>query len=268
MASSREIAENLYEMYGDIAASGMVTSGRAGSFDFIMHPGYAWPNMSYCGSIPPLPDLRPLAERVGSDKPGPATFPRLVIFEETDLAADTLNQLTELRFKPAARWTSMFLPLDPLDPLDPQDPQDLQDLQDPKGEIDCRIVDVNSAPELRAWISIPEAVLFKNGKLDAAVFRYAGGTDRFKLITGYFDDRPVSTCLVYLGRNAGVYMVATLPSFQGRGIAGQVMKYAQSIARNNGYESLVLHSTPAGLEFYKRIGFASPGNMILYYCMI
>jgi ribosomal protein S18 acetylase RimI-like enzyme len=129
-------------------------------------------------------------------------------------------------------------------------------------------VDVNDAVELGAWMSIAEAVLFKSGKLDAAVFRYAGGTDRFKLITGYSDDRPVSTCLVYLGRHAGVYMVATLPSFQGRGIAGQVMKYAQSIARNNGYESLVLHSTPAGLEFYKRIGFASPGNMILYYCMV
>jgi ribosomal protein S18 acetylase RimI-like enzyme len=254
---SREIAENLYEMYEDIAASGMVASGKAESFDFILHPEYAWPSMSYCRNTRSLPDIRVLAERVGL---GP--FPRLVIFEEADLAADTLSQLTELRFKPAARWTNMVLP------LDREERENRQETEDPKSNIDCRIIDVNNEDELSSWMSIVEAVLFKNGKLDAAVFRYAGGTDRIKLVIGCFEDRPVSTCLVYLGRHAGVYMVATLPSFQGRGIAGQVMKYAQSIARNKGYESLVLHSTAAGLEFYKRIGFVTPGSMILYYCMV
>jgi len=276
MAGSREIAENLSEMYEDIAASGIVPSGKAGSFDFIMHPGYAWPNMAYCGNpkagstagpdvrpsadVQPLPDIRPLAERVGS-----ASVPRLVIFEETDLTADIISQLTELRFKPAGRWANMVLTFDR---EKEGKGENGEKEENPKTNIDCRVVDVSSGTELASWMSIAEAVLFKSGRLDAAVFRYAGGTDRFKLITGYFDDHPVSTGLVYLGRHAGVYMVATLPSFQGRGIAGQVMKYAQSIARNKGYESLVLHSTPAGLEFYKRIGFVALGNMILYYCMI
>lgn len=255
MITNMEIEENLYAIYSDIIASGLVATGDAGSFSFITHPGYAWPDMIYSrrpsSELSNPVDMAPLARLCSS-----ASCPRLVILGEARVTDEALGQLSELRFRPVTRWTNMA--------IDIGQPE----MEPVQGQLKGAVIDADSPDEWRDWSSVVESVLFKGGKLDRSIFSYAAGEGLFKLLIGYFNDQPVTASLLYLGKSAGMYMVATLPGFQGRGFAAELMRLAQSAARSAGYGSIVLHSTQAGLDFYKRMGFREYGKLLLFYNML
>lgn len=83
---------------------------------------------------------------------------------------------------------------------------------------------------------------------------------------GYQDGEPVSTAAIVLGGDAiGVYNVATLPMHQGRGYGEAVVRQALDDARRrSGAERVVLQSTGAGFNLYKRMGFRTITNVAVY----
>jgi ribosomal protein S18 acetylase RimI-like enzyme len=255
MITNAAIEGNLYDVYGEIIASGLVISGKTRDFNFVAHPGYAWPNMIYPGRQLSMPsaeiDIQSLDELRSLE-----SCPRLVIFGETYMTADTPGQLAQLRFRPATRWINMAIGLDQ------------PEIKTPQGQLRCQVIDVDRREEWRDWSSVVGSVLFKEAKLDHSIFKYAVEKGIFQLLIGYYDNQPVTTSLLYLGKCAGVYMVATLPAFQGKGFARELMQFAQSKAGSARYDSMILHSTQAGVDFYNRIGFREYGKLLLFYSML
>ncbi len=74
---------------------------------------------------------------------------------------------------------------------------------------------------------------------------------------GYEDGFAVtSAALIEAAGVLGLYSVATLPSWRGRGMAEAIMRHAVADRRLRGVTApLVLQSSPGGLELYKRLGF-------------
>lgn len=64
------------------------------------------------------------------------------------------------------------------------------------------------------------------------------------------------TALIEAAGVLGIYSVATLPAWRGRGMAEAIMRHAVTDRRMRGVTApLVLQSSPGGLELYKRLGF-------------
>jgi GNAT superfamily N-acetyltransferase len=256
MISSQEIEDNLYSLYEDLAKSGLVDTGTAGGCRYVRHVGSAWPNMAYPGESIGGVDLAALVEAVKAK-----SCPRLILFEEAAVTTEGLAEMSRFRFVPAAHWINMTVTLEGMTvALGAQDTQR-------NGKLECRIADTRNAAEWDDWSIVAEEVLFKKEKLAADLFRYGCERGFFKLMIGYYDGQPVSTTLLYKGKLAGVYMVATLPSFQGKGLGKELMGFTGSVASAEGYSDLVLHSTKAGLPLYERLGFQKKGKLLLFYCM-
>ena len=246
MISSQEIQDNLYSLYGDLAASGLLASGTVGGCRFVRHVTSAWPNMAYPGG--PL-NIPALVEAVES-----RSCPRLILFEEAAVTSELMAEMNRFRFVPAAHWINMTVVLEGVE-------------KHPGGKLECRIADPRNPADWSDWSIVAEEVLFKKEKLAADLFRFGCERGLFNLVTGYYGGRPVSTSLLYKGKLAGVYMVATLPSFQGKGFGKELMGFTGSVAAADGYSDLVLHSTKPGVRLYEGLGFQPKGKLLLFYCM-
>ncbi|HTR30438.1 MAG TPA: GNAT family N-acetyltransferase [Puia sp.] len=264
MIPNEGIAENLYSLYGGLAETGLVASGRAGGFEYVSHEGFAWPNMAYRpGRSGPAgrEEIRLLKESMAA-----GDCPRLVLFDGTGMTGEVEGLLAAERFIGATEWVNMYLPAG-----QPEVAGQREVIQPvvagQRDLLSCRTIDADDPREWDRWASIVSGVLFRNMPLDPLLFRQASVRTRFSLMTAYSDGEAVAACLVYFGENAGLYMVATLPGFQGKGFGGRLMEHARSAAAARGYGSVVLHSTKAGLHFYKRLGFTSTGKLLLYYSM-
>ncbi|MCR5346514.1 MAG: GNAT family N-acetyltransferase [Fretibacterium sp.] len=86
-----------------------------------------------------------------------------------------------------------------------------------------------------------------------------------RLVTARFEGEDAGTFLLALSRNAaGIYYFATVPEFRRRGVASAMMAEAGRMALAAGCPRLVLQSTPTGLPFYRRAGFAPLGELALF----
>lgn len=78
-----------------------------------------------------------------------------------------------------------------------------------------------------------------------------------EIFVGYSGSRAV-TCaaLIEAAGAIGVYSVGTLPGWRGQGYAEAIMRHALAEYRRRGATGpIVLQSSPAGMELYRRLGF-------------
>lgn len=78
-----------------------------------------------------------------------------------------------------------------------------------------------------------------------------------EIFVGYDKDRAV-TCAAFIEAAGaiGIYSVATLPGWRGQGFAEAIMRHGIQIFRQRGAAGpIVLQSSAAGLDFYRRLGF-------------
>jgi len=74
---------------------------------------------------------------------------------------------------------------------------------------------------------------------------------------GYHEGQPVtSAAVIDAAGSLGIYSVATMPQWRGKGMAEAIMRHAITDIRSRGaHGPLVLQSSPAGLDLYRRLGF-------------
>jgi len=89
---------------------------------------------------------------------------------------------------------------------------------------------------------------------------------RFVCWVGYRDGVPIATAAtVACDDVAGLYNVATLPNYRGRGCGEAITRYAIAAAmRENKVERAVLQSTSQGLSLYQRMGFETVTRILVY----
>jgi GNAT superfamily N-acetyltransferase len=82
----------------------------------------------------------------------------------------------------------------------------------------------------------------------------------------YDEGVPVSsTAAIAAGGGLGLYSVATVPGYRGRGLAEALMRHALAELRATGAEGpVVLQSSPAGLDLYRRLGFRKVTRYFVY----
>ena len=87
-----------------------------------------------------------------------------------------------------------------------------------------------------------------------AGYRKAITENPFFVATGYGRDIPAATGFLDL-KNGSVEAIFTLPEFEGKGLAMQILNAIKAEAKSRGYKEITLSSTPNAFEFYKRNGF-------------
>ena len=78
------------------------------------------------------------------------------------------------------------------------------------------------------------------------------------------DGLPVATCRVFWNNEMKSHVfgrLAVIKEFRGRGIGSDILKSAIGYVKNSGGRKLVLHSQCSAIEFYKRLGFESFGEV-------
>ena len=68
-------------------------------------------------------------------------------------------------------------------------------------------------------------------------------------------ETPAATGFLDL-KNGSVEAIFTLPEFEGKGLATQILDAIKAEAKSRGFRALTLASTPNAFEFYKKNGFS------------
>lgn len=85
-------------------------------------------------------------------------------------------------------------------------------------------------------------------------------TSPFRLYVGYMDGKPVATNLAFNGGGVtGLFCIATVPAYRGKGIGAAVTLYPLYEMRDRGYQYAVLFSSKSGKPVYERVGFREVG---------
>ena len=77
------------------------------------------------------------------------------------------------------------------------------------------------------------------------------------LLIHHFDGVPVSTVELFPTdkKTIGIYGLATLESYRGKGIGSSMMSYILNTAKSLGYETAILQATEDGIGIYEKMGF-------------
>jgi len=82
------------------------------------------------------------------------------------------------------------------------------------------------------------------------------------LMGAFEDDRILGCCLLTRVDNNTVRLrqMAVPNNLQGKGIGRALMIFAENIARDLGYKTLVMHARKTAIGFYNKLGYTSTGN--------
>lgn len=131
---------------------------------------------------------------------------------------------------------------------------------------DLTVVRVETESQLEQWLQIVSATLFNNRAINPEIFSSLMNEPGVHLWLGLFQNRPVCTTLSFETENTfGLYMVSTLAEKQGQGFGQTIVQNALGYAKSIGCEELVLQSTRAGINMYKKLGFEEVETHLIYW---
>jgi ribosomal protein S18 acetylase RimI-like enzyme len=114
----------------------------------------------------------------------------------------------------------------------------------------------------RAWVSNEVSNEVSNLASDET----SNGPNGYEGFVGYVDGRAASIVAVVAAAGAiGIYSLATMPEFRKRGYAEAMLREAvRRISERTGITQVILQSTEAGYELYKRMGFRDVTRFTVY----
>jgi GNAT superfamily N-acetyltransferase len=88
--------------------------------------------------------------------------------------------------------------------------------------------------------------------------QYLDPANRVTLAIYYDRGKPVSVLEMFASdeKTLGLYALATLAEYRGKGIGSTVMKFALNKAKADGYEKVILQASEVGLGIYRKLGFS------------
>jgi N-acetylglutamate synthase-like GNAT family acetyltransferase len=82
------------------------------------------------------------------------------------------------------------------------------------------------------------------------------------LMGAFEDDRILGCCLLTRidEKSIRLRQMAVPNNLQGRGIGRALMIFAENIARDMGYKTLIMHARITAVGFYEKLGYSTDGN--------
>ncbi|MFT3947420.1 MAG: GNAT family N-acetyltransferase [Agriterribacter sp.] len=82
------------------------------------------------------------------------------------------------------------------------------------------------------------------------------------LIGAFEEDKLIGCCLITRseGNTCRLRQMAVSSNLQKKGIGASLMTFAENIARDKGYETLMMHARSSAVGFYEKFGYKVLGN--------
>jgi len=136
------------------------------------------------------------------------------------------------------------------------------DLESFEGEPDPSLV-LAERPSLREVGRLNDLAYGLSGDFERALDGVP--TEGFHVYLGLLGGEPAGSVITYdCERDCGVYLVATAPSAQGRGLATALMIRAMAEGRDRGCATSSLQATKRGRPVYERLGFEDLGAIAMW----
>ncbi|RIV21616.1 N-acetyltransferase [Fibrisoma montanum] len=176
-------------------------------------------------------------------------FPFCVWIDDLNLTEPVQQQLTRLGLTRAEVEPGMVLDLDTYSPV--------VDDRHRKARIAATLREVADFAEVvaRNWTPPDPNVLAYFWK---TALHYLAPDNRIVLTIYYENELPVSVIELFPtdDQTIGLYCLATLNEYRGRGIGTALMTFALNKARELGYKTAVLQASEEGIRIYERLGFS------------
>jgi len=82
------------------------------------------------------------------------------------------------------------------------------------------------------------------------------------LIAAFEDDRMLGCCML-VEESPGIIrlrQMAVLNDLQGKGIGRALIQFAENIARDHGYKTIIMHARKHAIGFYEKVGYKTRGD--------
>jgi GNAT superfamily N-acetyltransferase len=82
------------------------------------------------------------------------------------------------------------------------------------------------------------------------------------LIGAFDEDRILACCILtrYDEERCKLKQMAVHRSQQGKGVGGQLLNFAENVARDKGYRRMVMHARKTAVGFYEKLGYSAKGE--------
>jgi predicted GNAT family N-acyltransferase len=90
--------------------------------------------------------------------------------------------------------------------------------------------------------------------------------DKEDILIGAFDDGRILGCCILRNEGNGTIrlrQMAVRNNQQGKGVGQQIMRFAETVARDKGYRKLTMHARDTAIGFYEKQGYKVIGEGFL-----
>jgi ribosomal protein S18 acetylase RimI-like enzyme len=232
---------NLHQFYEYAATRGDLELVKESDFSWVRNRRSAWPNWIFRLNRDLLTQekfIKSLADRIKSRE-----IPPFLVTLEPDNPEIFYSLIQKYGLKQINRWTGMAISRD-------------EYFQASDYNINPEITEVRNADDLNSWIKVVNASLFNSTTLEKEIVEKLYREGPLKLYLRYENNWPVSTSMSFQdGSVAGLYMIATMESFRGKGIGTLLTRFAMDRCFQNKTELIILHASAMGESIYRKIGF-------------
>ncbi len=243
-----EIEQNLADFFTHTGEVTGCTLIRHSFFSGVQATPGQWPSLIYGPYSIPAEELLP---RVGlwMDM---HREPALLAANDSYLNRTLGRVLRETRFFPVDRWLMMDLDLQEYKlPGSATSQSNLQTLRTPASFV--------------SFAAIVNRELLGNRPVDPSLLLQLAASEQVLFPGLFLEQNLVSGMLVFSHlRTAGLYLVATQHDHQGKGYGTLLLNGVLSYLKRTGIRRVVLHASQSAVPFYRKAGFESHGQLVIY----
>ena len=171
---------------------------------------------------------------------------------DNEISVNQIEYLEKNGFREVNRWEGMLLKKDSFTLLD-------------RTKDDLQISQVGS-DTIQDWYQIVKEVMLPNKSISNEILDYWLSCNDVTLFVGKTEDRTVAAGMSFTyNKIAGLYFIATLPEFRGKGYATILVEALIEKCFREGVDEVVLHASEMGCSIYQKLGFTKEGPISTYW---
>lgn len=238
------VLQNMIDLHHDAAISCQLKWGQDDYLHWVNNKQSHWPR-SLIGIVP-VNEVMGIVEQVDKHK-----VPPFWVFNSN--GSEKQSQIIEqCGFREIYRWQGMML--------------DRENFKSVNGRSSVLVEPVNDKSAMHQWAKIVKDVMLPNLNYTEGLLSRWLDDGHYKVFIARENGKAVSAGLAFLNENvAGLYFIATLPEYRGKGYASALVSDLIKHSFESGSEMIVLHASDAGEKMYLNMGFAMTGIISTYW---